>query len=43
MALCLAREIITVLSKVLKTRINLKDIDEKTRQLEEFVVLLLIQ
>ncbi len=30
-----AREIITVLSKVLKTRINLKDIDEKTKQLED--------
>ncbi|WP_298407488.1 proteasome assembly chaperone family protein [Ferroplasma sp.] len=30
-----AREIIIVLSKVLKTRINLKDIDEKTKQLED--------
>ena len=30
-----AREIITVLSRVLKTRINLKDIDEKTKQLED--------
>ena len=30
-----AREIIMVLAKVLKTRINLKDIDEKTRQLED--------
>jgi uncharacterized protein (TIGR00162 family) len=30
-----AREIIMVLSKLLKTRINLKDIDEKTKQLED--------
>jgi Uncharacterized protein (ATP-grasp superfamily) len=30
-----AKEIITVLAKVLKTRISLKDIDEKTKQLEE--------
>ncbi|MEM0139001.1 MAG: proteasome assembly chaperone family protein [Ferroplasma sp.] len=30
-----ARQIISVLSKLLKVRINLKDIDEKTKQLED--------